>query len=81
MLIVTPKGLRNIVGDPCNLCLLFTINIITNTINKSNIIAVNTPIITSTYVLLFFFAATVNRNSMTCQSSLGVVLMHFYSNY
>lgn len=48
MLIVTPNGLRSNVGDPCSLCRLLTIKIITNTTRSNSIMAVNTPIITST---------------------------------
>jgi hypothetical protein len=58
MLIVTPNGFFSSVGEPCNLCLLFKIKMITKTINSNNIIAVRTPMIISTYVSPSLRAAT-----------------------
>lgn len=64
MFIVTPKGFLNIVvGEPWCFCLRLKTSIITKTPINNNITAVKTPMMTSTYSLSSFGAATEVCNS------------------
>lgn len=64
MLMVTLNGFLSRVGEPCSLCRLFRIRMMTKTMSNSNIMAVSTPITTSTYVSLSFLAATVTKKTV-----------------